>query len=173
MLLCMCPCLCLNVCVLMFECMCPHVSFFRSKSRSTRQATRHRWGQVRQRIPDTLAGLEIEIDGKEGRKRFNFINNVVKIFNEFVPPEELLYLDRCEHLERAIETVNREIPVTDLFFDGQSCPYVILHVSICFCACVLMFTSLCPYTFMPMSLCYFACVLMLFCMYPHAYVCLS
>ena len=162
MLQCMCPhasmqvSLCLNMFVLMFECMCPHVSFFRSKSRSKRQATRHRWGQVRQQIPDTLAVLKINIDGKEGRKRFNFVKNVVKIFNEFIPPEELLFLDRCEQLERAIETVNLEIPVTDLFFDGQyhvslcfdaDVLMLFLHVSICFCACVLMLTSLCPYVF--------------------------
>ena len=128
--------------------MCPHVSFFRSKSRSTRQASRHRWKRVRQQIPDTLAVLKIKIDDKEGRKRFNFINNVVKVFNEFIPPEELLYLDRFQQLERAIEAVNREIPATELFFDGQyhacflmpcfGCPYVIFHVSICFRAFVLM-----------------------------------
>ena len=185
MLQCMCPhasmqvSLCLNMFVLMFECMCPHVSFFRSKSRSKRQATRHRWGQVRQQIPDTLAVLKINIDGKEGRKRFNFVKNVVKIFNEFIPPEELLFLDRCEQLERAIETVNLEIPVTDLFFDGQyhvslcfdaDVLMLFLHVSIRFCACVLMLTSLCPYVFcmcpyafLHVSLCYF-------CMFPYASV---
>ena len=189
MLQCMCPhasmqvSLCLNMFVLMFECMCPHVSFFRSKSRSKRQATRHRWGQVRQQIPDTLAVLKINIDGKEGRKRFNFVNNVVKIFNEFIPPEELLFLDRCEQLERAIETVNLEIPVTDLFFDGQyhvslcfdaDVLMLFLHVSICFCACVLMLTSLCPYVFcmcpyafLHVSLCYFVCFHMLPCMCPY------
>ena len=189
MLQCMCPhasmqvSLCLNMFVLMFECMCPHVSFFRSKSRSKRQATRHRWGQVRQQIPDTLAVLKINIDGKEGRKRFNFVKNVVKIFNEFIPPEELLFLDRCEQLERAIETVNLEIPVTDLFFDGQyhvslcfdaDVLMLFLHVSICFCACVLMLTSLCPYVFcmcpyafLHVSLCYFVCFHMLPCMCPY------
>ena len=129
MLLCICPyalvhvslCFCayvliLSVCVLVFECVSP--MSFRSKSRLTRQVTRHRWGKVRQKIPDTLAGLEIETDGREGRKRFNFVSNVVKMFNEFVKPEEQLYVDRCQQLERAIETVNRDIPVTDLFFYG-------------------------------------------------------
>lgn len=60
------------------------------------------------------------------------VNHVVKVFNEYVPPEELLHVDRCQHLERAIETVNREIPAENLLFLGMC-------VSLCVHKCVLIF----------------------------------
>ena len=48
------------------------------------------------------------------------VNSVVKIFNDYVHPRDQLFEDRHEKLLQAVETVNREIPATDLMHNGDT-----------------------------------------------------
>ena len=47
------------------------------------------------------------------------VNSVAKIFNGLVHPRDQLFEDRHEKLLQAVETVNREIPATDLLHNGD------------------------------------------------------
>ena len=48
------------------------------------------------------------------------VNSFVKIFNDLVHPRDQLFEDRNEKLLQAVETVNREIPATDLLNNGDT-----------------------------------------------------
>ena len=48
------------------------------------------------------------------------VNSYIKIFNDLVHPREQLFEDRDAKLLQAIETVNREIPATDLLNNGDT-----------------------------------------------------
>ena len=65
--------------------------------------------------------------------------DVVKVFNEYVPPDELLHVDRCQHLERAIKIANREIPAENLLFAGLRVTENATCVPIIVCVCTYVF----------------------------------
>ena len=47
------------------------------------------------------------------------VTSFVKTFNDIVDPQDVLFEDRHDKLEQAVQTVNREIPVTELLNNGD------------------------------------------------------
>ena len=47
------------------------------------------------------------------------VNSVVRTFNKGVDPGDMLFLDRHNLLQNAIEAVNREKPATELLYNGD------------------------------------------------------
>ena len=48
------------------------------------------------------------------------VNSYIKTFNDSVHPHDQLFQDRYDKLLQAVETVNREIPATDLLNNGDN-----------------------------------------------------
>ena len=92
----------------------------RNKGREKRKLIRDRWKLMRLKIPSTIEKLQIKVDNnEEGRRFFKMVNDVVKIFNSIVDPDDMLYLDRRSQLDQSVETVHRETPAVELCFNGD------------------------------------------------------